>query len=103
MRLDQSKPAAVAHAALAAEAVTRSLVGRTVAEVERDLILRPSHRLGNRTHAANILGIRSARCATSSTNTGRGRAGPGAERRRGARRGVTAPFRHCRPSDHGAF
>jgi DNA-binding NtrC family response regulator len=58
MRLDQSKPAAVTHAALAAEAVTRSLVGRTVADVERDLILETlKHCLGNRTHAANILGI----------------------------------------------
>ncbi len=34
------------------------LVGRTVAEVERDLILDTlNHCLGNRTHAANILGI----------------------------------------------
>jgi two-component system, response regulator FlrC len=34
------------------------LVGRTVAEVERDLILKTlDHCLGNRTHAANILGI----------------------------------------------
>ena len=34
------------------------LVGRTVAEVERDLILETlRHCLGNRTHAANILGI----------------------------------------------
>ncbi|MGD9536955.1 MAG: sigma-54-dependent transcriptional regulator [Alphaproteobacteria bacterium] len=34
------------------------LVGRTVAEVERDLIIDTlSHCLGNRTHAANILGI----------------------------------------------
>jgi len=58
LRLDQSKPAAVAHAAFAAEAVTRSLVGRTVADVERDLILETlKHCLGNRTHAANILGI----------------------------------------------
>ena len=49
---------AVAHAALAAEQVTRSLVGRTVADVERDLILETlKHCLGNRTHAANILGI----------------------------------------------
>ena len=37
---------------------TRSLVGRTVADVERDLILDTlDHCLGNRTHAANILGI----------------------------------------------
>jgi two-component system, response regulator FlrC len=57
-RLDMSRPPAVAHAALAAEAVTRALVGRTVAEVERDLILETlKHCLGNRTHAANILGI----------------------------------------------
>ncbi len=35
-----------------------SLVGRTVAEVERELILNTlQHCLGNRTHAANILGI----------------------------------------------
>lgn len=34
------------------------MVGRTVAEVERDLILETLHHcLGNRTHAANILGI----------------------------------------------
>jgi two-component system, response regulator FlrC len=59
MRLDQAKnPPAVAHAAFAAETVTRALVGRTVADVERDLILETlKHCLGNRTHAANILGI----------------------------------------------
>ena len=58
-RLDASRtPAAVAHATLAAEQVTRALVGRTVADVERDLILETlKHCLGNRTHAANILGI----------------------------------------------
>jgi two-component system response regulator FlrC len=49
---------AVSHAAAAAEQVTRALVGRTVADVERDLILETlKHCLGNRTHAANILGI----------------------------------------------
>jgi len=48
----------VARAAETAEAVTRALVGRTVADVERDLILSTlDHCLGNRTHAANILGI----------------------------------------------
>ncbi|GJD77678.1 sigma-54-dependent Fis family transcriptional regulator [Methylobacterium gregans] len=47
-----------AQAAQAAEAATRGLVGRTVAEVERDLILDTlDHCLGNRTHAAKILGI----------------------------------------------
>jgi DNA-binding NtrC family response regulator len=36
----------------------RGLVGRTVSEVERDLIIDTvQHCLGNRTHAANILGI----------------------------------------------
>jgi len=58
-RLDLAKSApAVAHATLAAEQVTRALVGRTGADVERDLILETlKHCLGNRTHAANILGI----------------------------------------------
>jgi two-component system, response regulator FlrC len=52
------RPPAVAHAALAAEQVTRALVGRTVADVERNLTLETlKHCLGNRTHAANILGI----------------------------------------------
>jgi two-component system response regulator FlrC len=59
MRLDQQRATpGVAHAALAAEQVSRALVGRTVAEVERDLILETlKHCLGNRTHAANVLGI----------------------------------------------
>ena len=58
-RLDQSRGlSAVAHATLAAEQVTRALVGRTVADVERDLILETLKScFGNRTHAANILGI----------------------------------------------
>jgi DNA-binding NtrC family response regulator len=46
------------QAAEAAGDATRGLVGRTVADVERDLILDTlDHVLGNRTHAANILGI----------------------------------------------
>ncbi|MCE4223615.1 sigma-54-dependent Fis family transcriptional regulator [Methylobacterium sp. C25] len=46
------------RAAQVAEAATRGLVGRTVADVERDLILDTlDHCLGNRTHAAKILGI----------------------------------------------
>ena len=49
---------AASRAAQAADAATRSLVGQTVAEVEQLLILDTlSHCLGNRTHAANILGI----------------------------------------------
>ena len=40
------------------EGGTRNLVGRTVADVERDLIIDTlSHCLGNRTHASTILGI----------------------------------------------
>ncbi|MDJ1158124.1 sigma-54 dependent transcriptional regulator [Chelatococcus sp. SYSU_G07232] len=49
---------AVTRVVQTAEAMTRSLVGRTVADVERDLILDTlDHCLGNRTHAAKILGI----------------------------------------------
>ena len=47
-----------AQAASAAESVTRGFVGRTVAAVEQQLILDTlGHCFGNRTHAANILGI----------------------------------------------
>src|SRR3954466_2340867 len=50
--------ASVQSAVVSAAAVTRGLVGRTVSDVERDLILDTlDHCLGNRTHAANILGI----------------------------------------------
>ena len=48
----------VNRAAQAAESAARSFVGSTVAEVEQKLILDTlAHCLGNRTHAANILGI----------------------------------------------
>ena len=51
-------PEPTALVAATAEALTRRLVGRTVAVVERDLILDTlDHCLGNRTHAARILGI----------------------------------------------
>jgi DNA-binding NtrC family response regulator len=58
----QATPAAAPSnakaAAAAANGVTSALVGRTVAAVERDLIIDTlQHCLGNRTHAANILGI----------------------------------------------
>ena len=54
--LDGNDPAA--QAARTAEQMTRSLVGRSVADVEQELILDTlDHCLGNRTHAANILGI----------------------------------------------
>src|SRR5437588_817280 len=58
-RLDLARTApAVAHATFAAEQVTRALVGRTVADVERDLILETlKHCLGNRPHHADVLGI----------------------------------------------
>ena len=55
---------AVAHvanaaaAAMTSQSVRGDLVGKTVAAVERDLIIDTLHHcLGNRTHAANILGI----------------------------------------------
>ncbi len=53
------RPKAGGDGAADGEAATmRGLVGRTVADVERDLILDTlEHCLGNRTHAANILGI----------------------------------------------
>ncbi|HEY0833135.1 MAG TPA: helix-turn-helix domain-containing protein, partial [Azospirillum sp.] len=51
-------PTAVAAVARGNGAGISGLVGRTVADVERDLIIGTlSHCLGNRTHAANILGI----------------------------------------------
>ncbi|PXA94213.1 sigma-54-dependent Fis family transcriptional regulator, partial [Caulobacter sp. D4A] len=41
-----------------ASAATRNFVGQTVAEMEQTLIIDTlEHCLGNRTHAANILGI----------------------------------------------
>ncbi len=53
-----ASPSMADQAALAARAATASLVGRSVADVERDLILDTlDHCLGNRTHTANILGI----------------------------------------------
>jgi len=51
-------PGVAGTAAQMADAVTRSFVGQTVAEMEKSLILDTlNHCLGNRTHAANILGI----------------------------------------------
>jgi two-component system response regulator FlrC len=45
-------------ASMAAEAVSRSFVGQTVAAMEQQLIIDTlTHCFGNRTHAANILGI----------------------------------------------
>jgi DNA-binding NtrC family response regulator len=59
--VDVEEPIAAVPAALAAgsaEIAAGALVGRTVADVERDLILGTlSHCLGNRTHAARFLGI----------------------------------------------
>lgn len=47
-----------ARAAEVAAAANRTMVGRTVSDVERELILDTlDHCLGNRTHASNILGI----------------------------------------------
>ena len=48
----------IGRISLAAESAARTFVGSTVAEVEQKLILDTlSHCFGNRTHAANILGI----------------------------------------------
>ncbi|MCU0838284.1 MAG: sigma-54 dependent transcriptional regulator [Rhodospirillales bacterium] len=57
--VDEIMLSAAPHgAAGAADAGAASLVGRTVADVERDLIIDTvKHCLGNRTHAATILGI----------------------------------------------
>lgn len=53
-----SADSTVSRAAQAADAVSRSFVGQTVADMERHLIIETlGHCLGNRTHAANILGI----------------------------------------------
>jgi DNA-binding NtrC family response regulator len=64
VRLPDGQPLAVAasgpaeRAAATAETTARAFVGRTVGEMEQSLILETlSHCLGNRTHAANILGI----------------------------------------------
>jgi len=66
IRLPDGQPLAAADpharaaqaASFAAETATRAFVGQTVAEVEQQLILDTlEHCLGNRTHAANILGI----------------------------------------------
>jgi DNA-binding NtrC family response regulator len=57
--LSPAPDVAVARGAqMAADAVSRTFVGSTVAEVEQHLIIETlEHCLGNRTHAANILGI----------------------------------------------
>ena len=58
--LAETAPTATGDIASAAtdEEIQAGLVGKTVAEVERDLIIDTlKHCLGNRTHAANILGI----------------------------------------------
>jgi DNA-binding NtrC family response regulator len=53
-----SSSTTASRAAETADVTQRNMVGRTVADVEQDLILETlDHCLGNRTHAANILGI----------------------------------------------
>ncbi|MCB1682227.1 MAG: sigma-54-dependent Fis family transcriptional regulator [Rhodospirillales bacterium] len=52
------EPAASAPADVQNEGAVENLIGRTIADVERDMILNTlDHCLGNRTHAAKILGI----------------------------------------------
>lgn len=54
----QADTSIAAQAASTAETIARASVGRTVADVEKDLILDTlDHCFGNRTHASNILGI----------------------------------------------
>jgi two-component system, response regulator FlrC len=58
--LSSASPAAdtARAASIAAEAANRAFVGQTVAAMEQQLIIETlSHCFGNRTHAANILGI----------------------------------------------
>ncbi|MEO5373486.1 MAG: sigma-54 dependent transcriptional regulator [Alphaproteobacteria bacterium] len=51
-------PSAIGHATAVVHGAMSAMVGRTVADVERDLIIDTlRHTLGNRTHAATILGI----------------------------------------------
>ena len=59
LNLGEGEPTDDATAvAAAAASKAENMVGKTVAEVERDLIIGTlEHCLGNRTHAANILGI----------------------------------------------
>jgi DNA-binding NtrC family response regulator len=58
LRVAATATAPGAPAGIADGLVSEARVGRTVAEVERELILETvNHCLGNRTHAANILGI----------------------------------------------
>lgn len=55
---DVQAPAAAAAQPLENPGGVTELVGRTIADVERDMIINTlEHCLGNRTHAANILGI----------------------------------------------
>jgi two-component system, response regulator FlrC len=55
---DEATAARIAQSRAALATGGHKLVGRTVADVERDLIIDTlQHCLGNRTHAANILGI----------------------------------------------
>ncbi|WP_207476530.1 sigma-54-dependent transcriptional regulator [Arenibaculum pallidiluteum] len=57
-RIMAPPPPAADQAGAVPGAAVAALVGRTMADVERDLILETlNHCLGNRTHAANILGI----------------------------------------------
>ena len=58
MSLTPQDGSLAAQAAIVAENAARAMVGRTVADVEQELILDTlDHCLGNRTHASNILGI----------------------------------------------
>ncbi|MGQ0527397.1 MAG: sigma-54-dependent transcriptional regulator [Alphaproteobacteria bacterium] len=56
--IDMPKPAGGPKKIVQNTGAVESMIGRSVADVERDLIINTlEHCLGNRTHAANILGI----------------------------------------------
>ena len=86
------------QAAMTAEAVSRSMVGRTVADVEKQLILDTlEHCLGNRTHAAKILGISIRTLRKQAQSLCRRGHRDTVSRRTACRRLLTAPgaFRSC--------
>ena len=62
--------AAPDHAAqsLAPNEVVPMLIGSTVGEIERELVLQTQRFDGNRTHAARVLGLSVRTCVTRSGN-----------------------------------
>ena len=87
---------APSEAPVAAVTGVASLVGRTMDEVERELILHTlTHTLGNRTHAAMILGIsiRALRNKLRDYTQAGVAVPPSGSTRRGRRRGAAGRWR----------